>query len=100
MLGDTFEGFSAGSFSSLEAANKLVNSTIGQNQARVDRVASGTVQYDAIEQPFESPTGYEGYIRSTYSQAELRDTYGVKVVISHDPNSSRGYRIVTAFPVH
>jgi hypothetical protein len=99
-LGDTFEGLYAGSFSSLEAANKLVNSTIGQNQAKVDQVVSGVVQYDELEARFDSPTGYEGYIRSPYSQAELRDTYGVKVVIRHDPYSSNGYNIVTAFPVH
>lgn len=66
-LGDTFEGLSAGSFSSLHSANSLVNSTIGQNQARIDRVASGLVQYDEITARFSAPTGFEGYVHRTYS---------------------------------
>ncbi len=99
VLGDTFEGLRAGAFPSLEAANKLVNSTISQNQVKVDQVASGKIREDTIEAQFRSPTGYEGYVQRTYSQAELRDTYGVKVVIRHDPYSQSGYRIVSAYPV-
>jgi hypothetical protein len=39
--GDYFEGFRSGSFTSLEAANKLVNATIAANQGKVDQVVIG-----------------------------------------------------------
>jgi hypothetical protein len=98
-LGDMFEGLRIGSFSSLEAANKLVNSTLAQNQTVVDQVAQGAVRRDEVEARFGSPTGYEAYVRTTHAQPELRDTYGVRVVIGHDPFAARGYRIITAYPI-
>jgi len=98
-LGDDFEGLRAGSFSSLEAANKLVNSTLAQNQTVVDQVVSGARSGVRIEARFGTSTGYEAYMARPHSQAELRDTYGVRVVIQHDPLARHGFRIITAFPV-
>jgi len=50
-----------GSFPSLGAANKLVNSTLAQNASVVDDVVSGKTRGAAIETWFKSPTGYESY---------------------------------------
>ncbi len=59
----------AGSFTSLDAANKLVNATISANQAKVDAWLSGSWLYPPfgsiyITTPagyFTRPTGYEAY---------------------------------------
>ena len=87
-----------GSFPSLAAANKLVNSTLAQNASIVDEVATGRVDHATAQSWFGSPTGYESYKPSFGSQATIRDTFGVLVVMKHDPRSSRGFRIITAYP--
>jgi CDI toxin RNase A-like protein len=98
--GDRFVGLvPAGSFSSLESATKLVNSTLAQNQAIVDQVARGTRLRETIEARFSSPTGYEGYVARTHAQPVLRETYGVRVIIGHDRRAAHGYRIITAYPI-
>jgi hypothetical protein len=96
--GDLADGLRVGSFSSLEAANKLVNATGAQNRDLVDKVASGTSPREELNGRFGSPTGYEAYARNERSQPYLRDTYGVSVVIVPDGRVARGYRIDTAFP--
>ncbi|ARN83678.1 hypothetical protein B1812_14965 [Methylocystis bryophila] len=82
-----------GSFSSLAAANKLVNSTLAQNASVVDDVATGRVGGAKIESWFKSPTGYESYKPDLRAQPTIRDTFGVRVVLKHDSQSSRGFRI-------
>jgi len=78
--GDYFDDFRSGSFSSLEAANKLVNATIAANQGKVDRVVIDRAARAELDYDFDSPTGREAYMRNERSQAVLRDTYSVRVV--------------------
>jgi hypothetical protein len=96
--GESADGLSVGSFSSLQSANKLVNSTLSQNPGMVDQVATGRLSATTVTARFGSATGYEAYGRTERSQPYLRDTYGVGVVIRHDPTADKGYHVVTAFP--
>ena len=89
----------AGSFPSLEAANKLVNSTIAENSDIVAKVASGELPSARVEKDFGSKTGYEAYKRNDRAQAYIRDTSSVGAFITHDSDSPRGYRVITAFPM-
>jgi HK97 family phage portal protein len=92
-----------GSFPSLQAANKLVNSTVSENQAVVDRVANGeigVIKPIAIDAWFDAPTGYESYAPRYNSRPEIRDTYGVRVVLIHDKKRKRRFSIITAFPIN
>ena len=98
--GDFFEGVRIGSFSSLEAANKLVNATVAQNPDKVERVTSGSSPRQELEARFDSPTGYEAYARTERSQPYIRNTNGVVVVIVPDARTAKGYRVDTAFPVN
>jgi hypothetical protein len=97
--GDEFRGLSIGSFPSLEAATKLVNSTISDNADKVSAVSRGERPFDILEKRFESPTGYEAYLERRNAQPYERDTYGVKVFILRDPRAPKGYQVRTAFPV-
>jgi CDI toxin RNase A-like protein len=90
----------AGSFSSLEAATKLVNSTLSQNRAIVDLVASGVRPREVVISRFGSVTGFEAVMPTARSQPFFRETYGVGAVIVHDRSSPRGYRVHTAFPTN
>ena len=95
--GDYFDDFRSGSFSSLEAANKLVNTTIAANQGKVDRVVIDRSPRETLDYDLDTPTGREAYMRNERSQAVLRDTYSVRVVIVPD-SSEKGYRVLTAYP--
>jgi hypothetical protein len=95
--GDYFDDFRSGSFTSLEAANKLVNATIAANQGKVDRVVIDRYPRAELDHDFDTPTGREAYMRNERSQAIIRDTYSVRVVIVPD-SSEKGYRVLTAFP--
>jgi len=88
----------SGSFPSVEAATKLVSSTLAQNQAVVDRVASGELSRAVVLSQFGSVTGTEAAMANSRSQPYFQDTYGVGVVIIHDPSSPRRYGVVSAFP--
>ncbi|MGZ5822472.1 MAG: RNase A-like domain-containing protein [Hyphomicrobium sp.] len=88
----------SGSFPSLEAANKLVNSTLARNRAIVDGVARGMLPEQRIDSFFGSVTGIEAYASTIRSQPRIRETYGVGVYIRRDPSVSRGYRVITAYP--
>jgi hypothetical protein len=88
----------SGSFSSLEAATKLVNSTLAQNQDIVDKVASGLLSEKTVFAQFNSITGIEAVAAHIGSQVSIRETYGVGVLVVHDPSSPRGYIIWSAFP--
>ncbi len=87
----------SGSFSSLEAATKLVNSTLAQNQAIVDQVASGVRNREVVFAHFGSITGIEAVAPNIRSQPYLRETYGVGVLIFHDRSSPNGYTVWTSF---
>ena len=99
-LGDLASGLREGSFPSLEAANKLVNSTISANQNEVDLVVDGLSQRAEIDEYFGSPTGYEAFAQTERSTAFVRDTYGVHVVIVRDLDSPKGYQVLTAYPIN
>jgi len=96
--GDGFSGLAIGSFTSLEAATKLVNSTISQNQAIVDQVVRGLKPFGVLKARFDSPTGYEIYLASSSSQPYERGTYGVTVFILPDGRVAKGYRVQSAYP--
>jgi len=90
----------SGSFLSNEDATRLVNSTLAQNRAIVDQVASGIRFRELVQSHFESVTGIEAVMPSINAPPYIRNTYGVGVVIQSDPLSPRGYRIVTGFPTN
>ena len=93
---------SVGSFTSLTAAGKLVNSTIAENQQIVDQVAApkdkGGLTEATIKKVFDQPTGYESYAPSDGAKFKIGPTYSVKVIIRHDENMKSGCRVVTSFP--
>jgi hypothetical protein len=91
-------GLKESSFPSLEAANKLVNSTIARNPDKVDKVVNGLSGREDLDAVFGSPTGSEAYAATERSQPYIRKTYGVRVVIVPDRRSEKGYRVETAFP--
>ncbi len=97
---DFVKGLREGSFPSLEAANKLVNATIAQNQDKVALVVSGLSPRLELDAEFGSPTGYEAFLPTGHSTAYVRPTYGVRVVIVPDKSSPNGYRVDTAFPIN
>jgi hypothetical protein len=98
--GDSVENMRQGSFSSLEAANKLVNATIARNSEQVDRVVNGGSPQEKLDADFPTPTGREAVARTERSQIFVRDTYWVRVVIVPDGTVAKGFRIETAFPMN
>jgi hypothetical protein len=88
-----------GSFASDESANDLVNRTLERNKATVDMVASGELKDAFITSRLGFITGREIFRPDpTERYYYFRPTYGVGVDIRHDPGSSRGYRVHTAYP--
>jgi HK97 family phage portal protein len=90
----------SGSFTSMAAAQRLVNATLSSptNRATVDSVANGIVREVRVDETFSSLTGYEAYASTIRSQPVIRDTYSVGVYIRHDPISPRGYAVISAYP--
>lgn len=68
------ENIRSGSFPSVEAANRLVNSTLAQNQHMVDGVVSGMLPEQRVDAYFNSRTGYEAYSPNVRVQPYLRET--------------------------
>ncbi|HXO70552.1 MAG TPA: RNase A-like domain-containing protein [Bradyrhizobium sp.] len=97
--GDYFYSQSAGSFTSVQSADRLVNSTISENRDKVDQGVRDREPAVVISKRFTSPTGYEAYLARAHAEPVIRDTFGVKVVIYSDPGSARGWRVHTAYPV-
>jgi Bacterial CdiA-CT RNAse A domain len=87
-----------GSFPSVMAATKLVNAALARNQTVVEKVASGLSARELVTAVFASKTGVEAYRPSEHADPYLRDTYGVGVVIVHDPSTAKGYLVLTAYP--
>ena len=96
--GEDFEGLAVGSFTSLEAATKLVNSTISQNADQVERVVRGEAPFGILRSRFDSITGYEVYLPRFHAEPFKRETNGVTVFIIRDTRSKKGYRVQSAFP--
>jgi hypothetical protein len=74
-----------------------VNATIAANQGKVDQVVIDRYPRAELDHDFDTRTGREAYMRNERSQAVIRDTYSVRVVIVPD-SSEKGYRVLTAFP--
>lgn len=89
-----------GTFHSLATANKLVNSTLSQNQNLVEDVVSGKRVDAVLEAWFKTPTGKEAYAPKFNSSVVIRETFGVRVLIKRDSKSRKGFRIFTAFPIN
>ena len=94
----------AGSFTSLEAANKLINSTLAQNGNRVDAFAAGrfppSLPFMFVFADFDSPTGYEAFAPNDRAQPRMRPTYGVTVFIRRTSASEKGYYVHSAWPTN
>lgn len=89
-----------GSFSSIQAANGLVNSTLARNAAIVDSVASGVISRAYVTAEFGSITGSEAYRASPRNEPYIRTTTGVGVVIRHDSRQLKGFNVLTAYPIN
>jgi len=92
----------AGTFPSVEAANKLTNATLSDpvNRALVESVARGNIGWEAAVSTFSTRTGVEAYASSPRSTPYMRDTYSVTVRIVHDASRARGYRVLTSYPMN
>ena len=84
----------------LEAANDFVNRVLEANRDRVDWIAAGRAPFAMIERRFGYVTGKEAFRAEGRAAARIRKTFGVRVVIKHDPGRPRGYRVHTAFPIN
>ena len=97
----------AGSFMSVEAANKLVNSVLAepQNQQKLKGFVGRGFLYSLPNlylypaTPFSSPTGYEAYVPNERSQPVIRATNSVEIGIRRTDKSPKGYYIRSAFPL-
>jgi hypothetical protein len=98
--GEFGDGLVFGSFTSLDSATRLINSTVAQNQGEVEAVVSGRAPAATLRAWFDTPTGKEAYARTERSEPIMRETYGVAVPIIRDAGSERGYRLVSAFPIN
>ncbi|UUP18908.1 RNase A-like domain-containing protein [Nitratireductor thuwali] len=85
-----------GSFPTVAAANRLVNATLSRNRSVVEAVAGGELGRAFVTAEFRSKTGIEAYGYGEHAAPRLRDTYGVGVLIAHDPNTHRRFRVVAA----
>jgi Bacterial CdiA-CT RNAse A domain len=93
----------AGSFTSVESANKLVNSTMADpiNREKVAAFARGDFWYSLpvlqLFKTFSTETGYEAYARGN-RQPIMRPTYSVRVRIFRSSAVPKGYYIDSAWP--
>ncbi len=89
-----------GSFSSLEAAQKLTNANLSQNAEMVNSVARGDSEDAFVKSTFGSITGKEAYrtTQSASSSIGLRNTIGVGTYIRHAPDMPNGFIIITSYP--
>ena len=90
----------SGTFTSLEAATKLVNSTVSQNPSVVESVIGGGKPIQVMEARFASPTGKEFFVTGFDDiTPQQRTTFGVRVVVVRDRSAPNGFRVKTAFPI-
>ncbi len=73
----TLSDIAIGSFATVVAANRLVNSTLSRNHDVVALVARGVRPREFVTATFSSPTGVEAFRRGPFAQPYLRNTYGV-----------------------
>jgi hypothetical protein len=89
----------AGSYTSLSSATRLTNATLSAHSATVQQVASGSLKQAVLDRPFGSPTGYEAYTTGR-SAPIIRETFGVRVHIIHNPGVPGGFLVNTSFPMN
>lgn len=90
----------AGSFTSLSEANRLVELALSSDPD-VAAVARGQLRGNTrIFARVGAITGYEAYYDDRANVPRIRNTYGVEVVIRHDPNAAEGFVIRTAYPAN
>ena len=95
----------AGSFSSLDAANKLVNATLSDpaNRESIESFARGDFLYSLPElniyKQFKRPTGKEAYGPGGH-KPEIRETYWVRVRLRRTDKTEKGYYVHSAFPLN
>ncbi len=95
----TAAALTVGTFTSVYAAEKLVNATLSQNASIVAQVATGARSYSYISSgPYDVPTGREAYRASIRQSPQFRETYMVGVFIVRDPRSPNGFNVRTAYP--
>jgi SPP1 gp7 family putative phage head morphogenesis protein len=89
-----------GSFSSIQAAQKLTNSNLSQNAKIVNEVATGQTQRAFITSNFSEVTGIEAFRTGQRASAPiiLRQTFGVGTVIEYAPDMPHGFIIITSYP--
>lgn len=93
-------GFRVGSFASMESANDFVNRTLESNRDQIDEFIAGGDDDLTVWRRFGFITGREAVRNVDDPPPYARNTYGVKVVLVRTPKTSRGYRILTAFPAN
>jgi hypothetical protein len=98
MAADFVVGLRKGSFTDLEAANRLVNATLLRNRVKVDRVVEGQASRAALDALFGWETGREAFATDARTDPQIRETYGVRVVIVTDQRTPKGFHVHTAFP--
>lgn len=91
-------GLRKGSFTDLEAANRLVNATLLRNRVKVERVVEGKASRAALDALFGWETGKEAFATDGLTDPQIRETYGVRVVIITDHRTPNGFHVHTAFP--
>jgi len=97
----------AGSFTSVEAANKLINSVIAepQNQQKLKSFGEGNFLfllpnlYLYPTSSFRSSTGYEAFAPNGRSEPIIGPTNSLEVRVRRTGNNSRGWYIYSAFPL-
>lgn len=87
-----------GSFDSDQDATYFVNDVLASNAEIVRQVATGTLDQAFPKKRYGFRTGTEGFRDTPYSEARIRDAYGVGVSIAHDPRRSLGFYVKTAYP--
>jgi hypothetical protein len=94
----------AGSFTTVEAANKLINSTVSQNKDEIATFLAGGIMrlwpYETLYATFKQPTGYEAYTQDDETPVTKRTTYDVGVRIVRDASVPRGFRVDSAWPLN
>lgn len=94
----------AGSFTSLEAANKLINSTLSQNREQIGAFVEGRYPFLLpimdLHADYDAPTGYEAYAPNERTEPTMRPTYGVTVRIIRSDRSQKGYYVRSAWPTN
>jgi len=96
----------AGSFPSLEAADKLTNSVMSDpiNKAKAEEFGAGSWKYMLpwlfVFKEFDSVTGKEAYTPNDRQQPRIRETFGVTVLLRRSKTDPRGYFVESAYPMN